>query len=290
MQGTNLIPRVATQVTTPPYVFNSNPYMNLFQGTDRYQAGVLSHYEFNEHAEVYGDFMFMNNRHETQVAPSGLFQATFQVNCNNPLLSAQQQTTLGCTPAQIAAGDQIGVVIGRRNVEGGPRQFGYEHTNYRGVLGVKGDINDAWSYDTYGSYYYTTLYNTNKNYVSLARGGLALNACMTGPGQVAAVTDSSCTPWNIWRDGGVTRGGQRVHLDVTASPTARRRRRSSPRAPRVTSVPTGSSCRPRATASPWRSVSSGAMTRSPTFPTPTWAAATCRAAAVPARPSTSRRA
>jgi outer membrane receptor protein involved in Fe transport len=204
VQGTNLIPRVATQNTTPPFVFNSNPYMNLFQGTDRYQAGVLSRFEFNEHAEVYGDFMFMNNRHETAVAPSGLFQQTFQVNCNNPLLSAQQQTTLGCTAAQIANGDQIGMVIGRRNIEGGPREFGYEHTNYRGVLGVKGDINDAWSYDTYGSYYYTTLYNTNKNYVSLARGSLALNGCLTGPGQVSAVLDTSCVPWNIWRDGGVT--------------------------------------------------------------------------------------
>jgi iron complex outermembrane recepter protein len=202
--GTSFIPRVPTQTTTPPYVFNSNPYMNLFQGTDRYQAGVLSHYEFNEHAEVYGDFMFMNNRHETAVAPSGLFQQTFELNCNNPLLSAQQQTSLGCTPAQIAAGDQIGISIGRRNIEGGPRQFGYEHTNYRGVLGVRGDINEAWSYDTYGSYYYTTLYNTNKNYVSLARGQLALNGCLTGPGQVADVTDSSCVPWNIWRDGGVT--------------------------------------------------------------------------------------
>jgi iron complex outermembrane recepter protein len=201
--GTSLIAR-GSQVTTPPALFNSNPYMNLFQGTDRYQAGVLSHYEFNEHADVYGDFMFTNNRHNTAVAPSGAFRSIFQVNCNNPLLSAQQQTTLGCTPAQIAAGQQIGVEIGRRNIEGGPRMFGYEHTNYRGVLGVRGDINDTWSYDTYGSYYYTTLFNTNENYVSLERGSLALNGCLTGPGQVAAVTDSSCTPWNIWRDGGVT--------------------------------------------------------------------------------------
>lgn len=200
VSGTSLIPRVATQQTTPPFNFNSNPYMNLFQGTDRYQAGVLTRYEFSDNAEIYGDFMFTNNRHRTAVAPSGAFQSTFQVNCNNPLLSAQQRTALGCTAAQIAAGEQIGVVIGRRNIEGGPRMFGYEHTNYRGVLGVKGDFSDAWSYDVSGSYYYTTLYNTNENYVSLARGSLALNGCLTSTGAV----DTTCVPWNIWRDGGVT--------------------------------------------------------------------------------------
>ena len=205
VSGTSLIPRVATQQTTPPFVFNSNPYMNLYQGTERYQAGILTHYEFNDHAEVYGDFMFMNNRHNTAVAPSGAFQSTFQVNCNNPLMSAQQRTALGCTATQITNGEQIGVVIGRRNIEGGPRMFGYEHTNYRAVLGVQGDINDVWSYDTYGSYYYTTLYNTNENYVSLERGSLALNGCLTGPGSnIAALTDPTCVPWNIWRDGGVT--------------------------------------------------------------------------------------
>lgn len=197
--GTSLITR-GSAPTTPPAAFNSNPYMNLFQGTNRYQAGVLSHYEFSDRAEVYGDFMFTNNRHRTAVAPSGAFQSTFQVSCNNPLLSAQQRTALGCTAAQITAGTQIPVTIGRRNIEGGPRMFGYEHSNYRGVLGVKGDLSDAWSYDVYGSYYYTTLYNTNENYVSLARGSLALNGCLTSTGAV----DTSCVPWNIWRDGGVT--------------------------------------------------------------------------------------
>lgn len=202
VSGTSLVPW-DTVPTTPPARFNSNPYMNLYQGTERYQAGLLTHYEFNDHVEVYGDFTFMNNRHHTAVAPSGLFSSFFDVSCNNPLLSAQQQTALGCTPAMITGAEQVSVQIGRRNIEGGPRMFGYEHTNYRAVLGLKGDINDAWNYDVSGSYYYTTQFNTNENYVSLERATKALNGCLVGVGAAQAV-DTSCVPWDIWSDGGVT--------------------------------------------------------------------------------------
>lgn len=202
VSGNQLLPWGSAVATNPPAVFNSNPYMNLLHGTTRYQAGVLSKYDFSDRAQVYGDFMFTNDRHDTAVAPSGLFTGSFyQVSCNNALLSAQQQTALGCTPAMISAGTAVDVEIGRRNVEGGPRMFGYEHTNYRAVLGIKGDINDAWTYDSYGSYYYTTLYNTNENYVSMSRAQNALNNCRdASSGAVIA----GCVPWNIWTEGGVT--------------------------------------------------------------------------------------
>ncbi|MEI9850436.1 MAG: hypothetical protein WDN24_05750 [Sphingomonas sp.] len=40
----------------------------------------------------------------------------------------------------------------RRNVEGGGRQDDRQHTSYRGVLGLKGDLGSVWSYDTYYQY------------------------------------------------------------------------------------------------------------------------------------------
>lgn len=195
--GNQLVPWSGAASTNPPPIFNSNPYMNLLHGSKRYQAGVLSKYDFSERAQVYADFMFTNDRHSTEVAPSGLFTtSTYLVNCNNPLMSAQQRTAVGCDAAEIAAGTPVTMSIGRRNIEGGPREFGNEHTNYRGVLGVEGDINDAWSYDAYASYYYTNLYNTNQNYISIARAQSAMNGCVDGtPG---------CVPWNIWTEGGVT--------------------------------------------------------------------------------------
>ena len=60
------------------------------------------------------------------------------------------------------------VAIGRRNVEGGGRSSDYEHSNYRAVLGGKGDISAAWNYDAYAQYYYTTFFTTNDQYMNFS--------------------------------------------------------------------------------------------------------------------------
>ena len=197
VSGNTLIPWDAANTTSPPPTFNSNRYMyGLLHQGERKQAGVLGHYDFNDHVEAYADFMFTNDRAYTEIAPSGLFLGdVYFVHCNNALLSDQQRTALGC-PAAPTPADTVDIFIGRRNVEGGPRKFLNEHTNYRGTLGLKGKINDVWSYDAYGSYYYTSLYNTNENYLSKLRSQSALDNCVDGaPG---------CVPWNIWSEGGVT--------------------------------------------------------------------------------------
>jgi iron complex outermembrane recepter protein len=193
-----------TAGTSPPALFNSNPYMNLKHGRNRYQGGVFAKYDWSERATLYTDFMFMKDDAETAVAPSGLFIGSpISVFCNNSLMSDQQRTAIGCTPAMIAAGDSVDLLIGRRNIEGGPRQFKYEHTNYRAMAGVRGDLNEAWSYDAYGSYYDTDLLNRNDGYISIQRTRLGLNGCQQSadPADLAA----GCVPYNIWQDGGVTR-------------------------------------------------------------------------------------
>src|SRR5205814_10387159 len=40
----------------------------------------------------------------------------------------------------------------RRNTEGGPRISDLKHTSYRGVLGSRGDLSNAFSYDAYFQY------------------------------------------------------------------------------------------------------------------------------------------
>jgi len=192
-----------SQDTSPPQLFNSNPYMNLKHGRERYQGGVFADYVFSERATLYTNFMFMQDKARTEVAPSGLFIGSpIAVYCNNSLMSDQQRTTIGCTPEMIDAGDTVDMLIGRRNIEGGPRQFGYDHTSYFGVAGVKGDINDAWSYDVYGSYYDVSGFNSNENYISLSRSRDGLNGCQAN---AAGDLIPGCVPYNIWQEGGVTR-------------------------------------------------------------------------------------
>ncbi len=117
----------------------------------------------------------MSDRSLGRLAPSGarssrrhrLRHGGFFVNCDNPLLSAQEQRRTGCTAAQIAGcrptSGQPGPPVHRppQHRRRRPRTSTYDHENYRIVLGMKGDFADAWHYDAYGSYYYTSLYNSN---------------------------------------------------------------------------------------------------------------------------------
>jgi outer membrane receptor protein involved in Fe transport len=154
----------------------------------------------------------MHDETHTQVGPSALFQGTgaqasggYLVNCNNPFLSNQQATLLGCSAAGIASNnftnpETADIFIGRRNIEGGPREFDYEHDNFRVVLGSKGHLYGPFSYDLYGSYYHTSVYVANRNFLSISKTQNAL--LVNGAGQ--CISGGSCVPYNIFQDGGVT--------------------------------------------------------------------------------------
>ena len=229
--GSSLLPYPQPN-SVPPATFNSAPFEYLSRQDTRYLAGFFAHYNIADWAQPYAEFSFMSDRSSAVVAPSGSFQSGgpapgggFFVNCGNPLLSAQEQTAVGCSPAQVAGvqtdpANQVDLIIGRRNIEGGGRQSTYNHENYRIVLGMKGDFADAWHYDAYGSYYYTTLFNSNNNYMSfknmqdalLAGGTAAAPTCLSG--------NAGCVPWNIFNQGGVNQAQEKfLELSGTADGT-----------------------------------------------------------------------
>ena len=230
VQGDQFVPW-NTPGTTPPGIFNSQKY--IYNGRDdlRYTAGFMAHVDLNNHARPYAEFAFMNDRTDQKIAPSALFRfsnpldpslkGNYNVNCSNPLLSAQQAAIL-CSAAEIAADAlnpgsvSANVEIGRRNVEGGGRESYYEHTNYRGVVGIKGDIGAAWNYDVYGQYYYTSFFNSNKQYLNFASIDNALQVTGTAANP-ACISGSPCVPYNIFQDGAVTPAAlQYLYLDGTA--------------------------------------------------------------------------
>ena len=92
----------------------------------------------------------------------------------------------------------------KRNVEGGPRQDDLQHTAYRLVVGAKGDINDAFTYDAYYQYGRTNYAETYRNDVSVTRLGRALDV-VTDPStgnpvcrSVLDGTDPNCVPYDIF--------------------------------------------------------------------------------------------
>ncbi len=98
--------------SNPGATFNSQKYIYMSRGDDRYLGGFMAHDDVNQYFKPYAEFSFMTDKTNITIAPSGLFQSNpidptgngnFNINCSNPLLSAQEQSII-CSPAQIAAG------------------------------------------------------------------------------------------------------------------------------------------------------------------------------------------
>ena len=237
VSGHSFVPAGSVANLSPPATFNSQPYIFMTRGDDRYNAAVLAHEQVKDYFQPYAEFYFMDDRTTQEVAPAALFKDSnvldptgrgdYFINCSNPLLSAQQQATL-CTPAQIAAdaanpGSSVAQVrIGRRNVEGGGRASDYQHQNYRAVLGSKGDLGTAWNYDLYFQYYYTTFFQSNQGYLSFdsITNALLATGSATAPVCINAAS-RGCVPYNPFNDGGVTQAQLNyLYLLGTAQGTA----------------------------------------------------------------------
>jgi iron complex outermembrane receptor protein len=234
--------------------FNFNP-TNYFQRPDeRYIGGAFADYEISPAIKPYMEFMFMDDHTLAQIAPSGDFGNTFTINCDNPLMSAQANGVicspantingfLGTFPLAAAAPYNTGAPgsgttgpaapplvftdaggntynIGyfnllRRNVEGGPRISDLKHQNWRGLLGVRGDLSKVFSYDSYFQYGRTEYSQVYRNEFSLRRLTNALNVVNIDPvtrlrvplGTAGSQTvcrsvldnsDPSCVPYDIF--------------------------------------------------------------------------------------------
>ncbi|WP_158608466.1 TonB-dependent receptor domain-containing protein [Stagnimonas aquatica] len=188
-------------------VFNFNPY-NYFQRNDeRYTLGAFGHYEINKHAEVYSQVMFMDDRTNAVIAPSGAFGVAVTIDRDNPLISQQQEDLLFQNEDPTA--QTTDTLILRRNVEGGGRDSDLRHNSFRIVGGIKGDIVGDWSYDASYQFGKTTRENIYRNDFSIVRVGRALDVIDDGSGNAvcrsfADGTDPACVPWNIFSVGGVT--------------------------------------------------------------------------------------
>lgn len=227
-----------------PYNFAPTNYYQ--RPGERYTAGLFANYEINDSIKPYLEFMFMDDRTVAQIAPSGNFGNTLSVNCDNPLLSAQQLAIV-CAPGNLVNAvlptgfplvgadqdgdgvvdpviDFVNTVPGaanatynrgflqtlRRNVEGGPRQSDLQHTSFRVVGGVKGDLDPVWSYDASYVFGRTNYNQTYFNDFSISRLTKALDV-VTNPATGAATcrsvldgTDPNCVPYDIFQLNGVS--------------------------------------------------------------------------------------
>jgi len=192
----------------PVYNFNPDNYFQR-QG-ERYTAGVFAHYDLGYQDEVYGDFMYADDRSTAQLAPSGNFFNSNTVSCDNPFMSAQQRDLI-CTSRGFGINDNADLTLGRRNVEGGPRRNTIHHQSYRGIVGLRGDFRvlRGFEYDISAQFSSAKLDEYLINDISISRMQRALLATTDVNGDpvcdsVLDGTDPNCVPINYFSLGGAT--------------------------------------------------------------------------------------
>jgi outer membrane receptor protein involved in Fe transport len=228
--------------------------------------GFFGKYEITDNAEVYMDFTAMKSESNAQIAYSGTFgNIDGSVPCYNSLLSAQQYK-LACSDyagnqyqavgmggdhapdfatgalalayingldASVAAGDIMSyntpLVSLKRNVEGNPRQSIYNYKSYNSTVGIRGDINDDWTYDLYYQNSDVNYNNEYRNDLSVVAINRAVNVISVAgvPTCVSKLqgVDANCIPYNLFQGGlaadagvqGVIDGGQTLQDYVAKS-------------------------------------------------------------------------
>lgn len=184
--------------------FNNGNTYDLQAPDQRVNADLFARYSFSPAAEAYGEFMFMRDRADIRLSPTGVFSIAEKINCNNPFLSAQE-VGLICTSVGLAPTQTATVITSLRNAPGGSRHDYTDHNSYRGVLGLRGAIGGNWRYDVYAQYGRTDYWSRVTNDFSLARFATALQAVRNGAGQIVCVSaDPACVPLNLFQTGQIT--------------------------------------------------------------------------------------
>ncbi len=204
--------------------FNFAPQNFFVRPDERYALGAFAHYEVAPWADVYMDTMFMDDRSTAQIAAGGIFAGTQSINCANPLLSDQERglisataATGGGTCAANPAGTFRGTVSRRlQPAEAGGRQTDFRHTDYRIVIGMKGDLGKNWNYDGYLQYGSVQLSVEQTGNLNSARIAQALNVVNSPNGPVCAPgADPGCVPLNLFTSQFISKASLKF-LDATS--------------------------------------------------------------------------
>jgi len=201
------------------FLYNYAPTNYIQRDDKRITGGGFAHYEFNDHAKLYGSLMFMDDHTFSQAAPSAYFQGNrYQINCDNPLMSAQQATTLCGAGAGTAT--NIPVFVGYRFAgAGGARRDDLRHTDYRLNFGSEGAIVDGWTYDASFLFSTAILDESYKNDLDLVKGARALQVVnVNGVPTCRSVVDGSdptCVPANVFNAFGISDAAYEYMLSPT---------------------------------------------------------------------------
>ncbi len=189
--------------------FNYAPDNFLQLPQERFLISSLAHYDLNDKARLYTELTFTNNEVDQELAPTPAFLSTVAINPDSPFFSPTVQSGLNSIRTDtngdgVVNGNDNATLgfLGRRLVENGSRQVLDTRNGSRIVLGLKGDLNDSWSYD--GFYSRSNLERTSlqNNDASDSRFRQAL--LVTDDGSACQDPSNGCVPLNIFGAGSIT--------------------------------------------------------------------------------------
>lgn len=176
--------------------YNYGPSNYLMVPQERYMVGGYADYDLGGGNTVYSEVTFVNNRVDNELAATPV-TGTFNVNINavSQFLTAGQIAQLNQLDGIAATGNTVGdgivpLSVSRRVLETGNRVSKDERNAFRTLIGIKGPINDKFSYDAYYSYARTR--NSNVQYGNISRSAFQ------------AGLDGSADPINIFGPGTLT--------------------------------------------------------------------------------------
>lgn len=187
--------------------YNYAPVNHFLRPDERWSFGGFANYEVSDFFEPYLEVNYMRDRTVAQIAESGTFFAEqYNLRCDNPLFSAAfVAATCGVLTGLDPVNPMIGVYIGKRNVEGGPRASNFTTDSFRAVVGTRGNLAEGWNYDISFQHGSTSTVQSYVNdfFAPLIRDAVDVVDDGAG-GLVCASGNAGCIPYEVFTFGGVT--------------------------------------------------------------------------------------
>jgi outer membrane receptor protein involved in Fe transport len=204
-QATNFVAYGNSPPGAASRAYNFAPLQYLQRQDRRYQGGFFAQYAITTQVNAYSDFLFEEDSATAQLAPGGLFVDNGpinQINCADPLMTPGQQQTI-CGPNAGNAGMLSDLLSIGYRLQNEPRDYLFVHHSFKMDVGVRGNIDDVWSYDAYAQYGRADSSAKTSNAVSLSKVANSLDAIPDGSGGAmcanAAARAAGCIPLNIFQ-------------------------------------------------------------------------------------------
>lgn len=184
---------------TPRDLYNYAPVNYLQLPQERYMLGGNARYEISDALELYTELAYINNRVDSELAPTPILVNTFldiDSLVANGFIDAATEAQFRDLDASETGADQnnglIDVQVRRRLEEAGGRRNLDERNSFRIVTGARGQINDYLSYDAYYMFSRTRNSNIQQGNASVSRFTEAING--TGATQINIFGAGTLTP------------------------------------------------------------------------------------------------